>query len=352
MPGIRFESVEDTLEILNPLRQFQREQQRVELRRDPLLGSVSVYNPALKGKAQVFFGAIDWDLVERLAQQSASSCVFCPEHLDRTAQYPPELVPDGRLRVGEAVLFPNLHALAQYHAVVALSRAHFLRLDELRPRLFADALIAAQRFVDIVYRRDAAAAFVSVNANYLFPAGASLMHPHVQLLMGRQPYSAHARLVSACQAYYAQHGSAYHADLVVEERRIGARYIAQRGPWHWLSAFSPTGSNEILAIHPQAGDFAALDDAELEALAEGLHAVLRLYQKLGYLSFNWTLFSLRAGGDAGFRCLLRIVNRQNPYPNYRSDDFFLQKLLHSEVILQLPEELAREAREEFSGTRD
>jgi hypothetical protein len=41
------------------------------------------------------------------------------------------------------------------------------------------------------------------------------------------------------------------------------------------------------------------------------------------------------------------VNRQNLYPNYRNDDYFLQKLLQTELILTLPEDLAAEARKYF-----
>jgi hypothetical protein len=42
------------------------------------------------------------------------------------------------------------------------------------------------------------------------------------------------------------------------------------------------------------------------------------------------------------------VNRQNFYPNYRNDDYFLQKLLGTDLILNLPEDLAREAKKLFT----
>jgi hypothetical protein len=35
------------------------------------------------------------------------------------------------------------------------------------------------------------------------------------------------------------------------------------------------------------------------------------------------------------------MTRQNPYPNYRTDDYFLQKGLQTELFLMPPEELAR-----------
>ncbi len=42
----------------------------------------------------------------------------------------------------------------------------------------------------------------------------------------------------------------------------------------------------------------------------------------------------------GHRCVFKIVSRQNLYPNYRNDDYFLQKMLQTELIFNSPEDLA------------
>ena len=52
-------------------------------------------------------------------------------------------------------------------------------------------------------------------------------------------------------------------------------------------------------------------------------------------------------GDGSFRCMLKIITRQNLYPNYRNDDYFLQKLLQSELIINSPEEIADALRKSF-----
>ncbi|MBS4060979.1 MAG: hypothetical protein KG029_11320, partial [Bacteroidetes bacterium] len=44
--------------------------------------------------------------------------------------------------------------------------------------------------------------------------------------------------------------------------------------------------------------------------------------------------------ERGFNCLIKIITRQNLYQNYRNDDYYLQKILHSELMISLPEELA------------
>jgi galactose-1-phosphate uridylyltransferase len=115
-----------------------------------------------------------------------------------------------------------------------------------------------------------------------------------------------------------------------------------------MTAFSPLGSNEVIAVHVGEGDFALLSDADLRSLSDGISKVLTFYEDLGHLSFNYSIFSLRKSHPKeGFRCLLKIINRQNLYQNYRNDDYFLQKMLQSELIINLPEELAEKLRALF-----
>ena len=344
MTDIRFEADEDELELLSPMAEFAPLRQRIQVRRDPLLGHTSVYNPALRDKAKMLFGDIDREGLARLVAESAERCIFCPGKLGATPKYPAALLPEGRLQLGEATLFPNLFALAKHHAVVVVSVAHFLELREFTPERIGDALRVMQHFMAAVTRQDADARFATLNANYLFPAGASLVHPHFQLLMGPRPYGHQAQLLAAWREHQAREGRAYAADLTATEQRLGQRYIAGQGGWHWLAAYAPLGNHEIQAMHASAADFTALPPAEVEALAEGLSRMLRLYEDLGYLSYNFALYSQRGHEAEGARLFLRLVTRQNPAPNYRSDDYFLQKLQQTELILLPPEELAIRAR--------
>jgi hypothetical protein len=104
-----------------------------------------------------------------------------------------------------------------------------------------------------------------------------------------------------------------------------------------------------MAVHESEGDFGALGADDLRELAAGVSAALALYEDLGHLSFNYALFSVRRGAAAGWRCVFKIVNRQNLSAGYRNDDYFLQKLLQSELIVTPPEELATLARTRFAG---
>jgi galactose-1-phosphate uridylyltransferase len=342
---IHFESTASTLVIRNPFKGFAPEEHRVEVRRDPILGDTSVLNPFQQNKTG-FFGENDRAFIAQLVKKSAQSCIFCGDKLaETTASYPDELIPGGRLSRGEATLLPNLFALGAYHPLVVLSRAHFLELAEFTPSLIAGGLALAREFLDFVHRRDPSALFAAIGANYLLPAGASLIHPHLQMLVTPVAYTRHERLVQAGRRHHERHGTSCLGDLVREEQRLGKRHVARLGGWDWLTAYAPQGCNEILAVHESECDFAALAGDDLHALAAGISRVLSFYGGMGHLSFNYALFSVRREAPAeGFRLFLRMVNRQNLSPAYRNDDYFLQKLLDTDLVVTAPEELAGKLR--------
>ncbi len=348
MSKIKFESIQSNFKILNQLKDFAEESHLVEVRRDPLLGDTSVYNPFYKDKAKYYFGECDAELVRVLVEGSAKNCIFCGERVGKvTAQYPPDVIPDGRIRVGEAILFANLYGAGKYHPVISLSSAHFLKLSEFAPELIGNGLRAAQKFLNMVYAKDRSALYSVVSANYLFPAGASLVHPHLQMLVTPMAYSYHERIIDTSLTYYQKNNSSYYSDLIEEEKKNGSRYIVQRGGWHLLTAFSPMGSNEVIAVHEKECDLGLLSEADLSDLSGGISRVLSFYESLGHLSFNFSLFSVRKSPKEGFHCLLKMITRQNLYPNYRNDDYFLQKMLHSELIINTPEELAQKIQAYF-----
>ncbi len=350
MGRIRFESTESEVHFLNPMKEFNEDVQILEIRRDPLLGDTSVFNPELKDKAQIFFGSCDQELIDRLVEESAKTCFFCGDAVAKsTPRFMPDFSSEGRIRVGEALLFPNLFSLGTYHPVIRLCDAHFLKLSEFTPELISNGFRAARQFISLAYDKDPEISHAAVTANYLFPAGASLVHPHLQMIATPLPYSYQARMLAACSRWQSDHGTSYFVDLVTEEQG-GPRYIGQKGRWHWLAPFSPLGNNEVMAIHEDTADLHDLSDGDLDNLAAGIASVLRYYETLGHLSYNYALYSVRQGVDDGsFRLLLKIITRQNLYANYRNDDYFLQKLLQSELIITPPEELAEQVRGHFKG---
>ena len=346
---IRFDTHRQETSFHNPLKNHELDTLTLEVRRDPLTGGQSTFNVGLKDKASFFFGATDTALVERLAEAGRANCFLCEDRWKQTTpRYPEELVPGGRVVAGEAVLFPNLFPVAQVHAVIRVGLAHYLPLDRFDPVRIQEGFQVCGDFVGALAKGLPELEHLTITGNSLHPAGASIAHPHFQVVGGDIPCTWMERALALGRAWRREHGRCYWEALAEAERSTGQRYVGETGPVCWLTSFSPEGTNEVLGILPGKRTFLEMDGEAFQGVAHGLSRVLKGYASLKVSTFNFSLYSgpLRAGDDA-FCCLLRIVSRQNVYENYRTDDYFLQKLLRNELILTLPEELASALRTFF-----
>jgi UDPglucose--hexose-1-phosphate uridylyltransferase len=139
-----------TAELLDPQHAFERVRRPMEIRWDPPTGQScrqlpehSLPSPELQD-------------LEALAAQSRPTCPFCAEHIETmTPWFPPELWPDGRIRHGKALLFPNLVPYSKWSSVSVYSpESHLLRLEELTPSLLADNLNSQVTFARAVLQHD------------------------------------------------------------------------------------------------------------------------------------------------------------------------------------------------------
>jgi len=330
----------------NPLMEGKLDTQEIEIRRDPLTGAQSVFNPRLEDKVAMFFGESDPALIEKLAKESEPRCFLCGDRWqEMTPTYNDAELPEGRIQVGEAVLFPNLFPAAQVHAVIRVGDRHYVPLAEFEAAPVVEALQASLQFARSIGERDRSVEYLTTNANYLGPAGASIAHPHFQVMGGDLPFSYMETVFLAARRHFEANGSCYWTDLVELEKRTGERYIGATGPVEWIASFSPRGTNEVIGVLPRRTSFLEMDDADAAGLGQGLVDVLHAYADMGVSTFNFAVYSgpLHERDDA-LRCFVRVISRQNLYENYRTDDFFLQKLLRNELILTTPEVLAETVR--------
>lgn len=307
-----------TAELLDPRQGFERVRLPLEVRWDPLTGQSCRLLPE---------GSLpppEQQDLEMLAEKTRPACPFCAERIETvTPRFPPEVVPESRIRRGEAVLFPNLVPYAKWSSVSVYSpERHLLRLDELTPTLLGDNLLAQVAFAQAVLRHDASSRWVSVNANQLPPSGSSIFHPHLQGAANPEPTTVQRLLDEADVRAY-----------VELERRDGERLIGSTGRVAWMAAFAPVGPAELRAFVD-----GELDETAVAELADGLSRALRLYASLGFQSFNLAL----TGG------VLRLVGRAYFGPLLRSDAMWSERL-HWEAATDIaPETVAERGRELFS----
>jgi galactose-1-phosphate uridylyltransferase len=315
---------------------------RLRWRRDPLTGA----------SARILTGVkLQPDSRPDMTDLTAKPA-FCPfdsEHLEKaTVPFPAELTAEGRIRVGQAVVVPNIMAYATHSAVGIYDPGrHFLDLDELTPSLVGDALTAMVRHAHAVRRLDPAAAWSSVNGNYLPPAGASLVHPHLQSAHDACGLTGQRLLVEQAGAWQERTGWSYWTDLV-EQEADGPRWVGRTGRVAWLTPFAPTGFHEVWGVVDGVADVTDLTEQDTQDLGRGLSQVLAAYRAWNLASFN---FALIGGGpqarEQGHQVVLKVLSRSNPEPVYRSDATYFERL-HAEALIDLsPEEIAEGLRARF-----
>lgn len=332
MSRIAFERARFEAELLDPRRGFERSRTTVEVRRDPLTGhSARILPPGS-------FPAPTRHELERLAAETRDGCPFCGGRVEeQTPMLPTEVWAEGRIRVGEAVLFPNLVSYAKWSAVSVYSPArHALALVELTPRLLADNLLAQREFARAVRAHDPSSAWVGVNANHLPPAGSSIFHPHLQGSVNPLPTTMQRLLAAVLPADVEAYLEA--------ERATGERHVASAGGLDWLASFAPIGPAEICAFVAGAGSPDELADGQIEELATGISAVLRAYDKLGFESFNLALYGI----PGGTFLLVRLLARAYYGPAERSDAMWSERLQWEAATDLAPERVAEVARTAFA----
>jgi galactose-1-phosphate uridylyltransferase len=348
---IQFERTVEKAGFFSPLAGMEFASQTIEVRRDPLTGVTAVSSSELETKEEMFFGTTDWAHAEELARRSREGCFFCPEKvLDTTPRYHDDIVEGGRLQRGSALVFPNLFPLAALHAVVTFPEHHFLRTSEFTPELLEEGLGAAVDFAGRAERVDPGLEHLEICCNHMPPAGASLAHPHFQIFGGPAVPWLVQMFWERSAAFKAEHGISYWQTLVTEEQARGDRFIEARAGCRWLVPFAPTGGREVIAVVPSVDRVSKLGDEQVAALAQGLSRVLAWYEREGLSAFNFSMYGgpLRDGDDA-HPVVLRVIARSAFKPDYRTDDYFLQKQLGGEIMFDTPEQIAAALRDEFVG---
>jgi galactose-1-phosphate uridylyltransferase len=316
-------------------------QVRLRWRRDPLTGNSARILTGVKLQPPT-----RPDLTELVAKPAF--CPFDSEFLETaTVPFPAELTAEGRIRQGQAVVVPNIMAYATHSAVGIYDPSrHFLDLPDLTPSIVGDALAVMVRHAQMVRRLDPTAVWSSINANYLPPSGASLVHPHLQSAHDAYGLTGQRLLAEKSKEWHDTRGS-YWAALVDTEAG-GPRWVGHTGRVAWLTPFAPTGFHEVWGVVNEAADVTELTEEDTRALGQGLSQILAAYRDWNLTSFN---FAVIGGGpqgrEQGHQVLLKVVSRSNPEPMYRSDATYFERLYGEALIDLSPEEVAEAVRARF-----
>jgi UDPglucose--hexose-1-phosphate uridylyltransferase len=309
---------------------FALDQIPYEIRYDPLTGeSGRVFHLPFKAERP--------DVSSTVQHSKEMFCPFCPEVLERsTPLFPDNVIPEGRIKVGDATLIPNLLPFDKYAAVSIFSSTHFLPMEALTPEIMHDAFAAALLFIQRIGDLDPLVQYFSINWNYMPAAGSSIVHPHLQPNCGEVPTNQHRLQLEASERYFRDNGRPFWEDLLEAEEARGERYIGEVGSTCWIMNFVPLGFlPDLWCIFRTHCSFGGMKEDEMTSFLRGLSAALRYFNSENITSFNLSMFSVRQGEH--FRINAKLCPRLFPRA-IRNSDMAYSQMIHKEPFTVRPPE--------------
>lgn len=315
-------------------------ERKTEVRFDQLTGESSrlVFDPGMTFTPP--------DYTEMAEQTGGKNCPFCPENiLKMTPVFPKEIVEQGRLLHGEAILFPNLFPYSKHNGVVAISSEHDVPLQQFTAEMIRDAFITCQTYIQSVMAKDKSAAYASINWNYLPLSGGSIIHPHMHVVVSESPTNYQAQIEEKGKDFAEKMNKDFFTYLYETEKEDGQRWIGEHGKVGWMHAFAPKSHNDFLAVFLEAMSITEISEQDWLDFATGLQAVFATLTEQGFASFNLALTFPRI--DTRQPVHARTIPRLTLGGLGTSDINFFQALHQEPLTYKVPEEVAKLARQHF-----
>lgn len=340
---INFEKFQLAGTFLDPRQEFQQTSNEYQVRIDPLTGQTGHF---------AHFGAIKpqkLDLEKYNDPEIKGFCPFCAEFKTTvTPKFCADLIPEGRLSQGQALVVPNIHPYDIYSSVTIMTNDHVVPLDKFNDQVLFDSFSVGLKFLHRIKTVDPSLPYPIMTWNYMPPSGGGLVHPHQQYFTSANPGNKYTEELKASQEFYNQYQTDFWSELIAVEKEKNERYLGQVGNSHWLVPFVSSGVlGEIMCIFPKAfciDDFTASDISDL---IQGLQTIFRYFQDADIYSFNASLFwgpKDQKYFPAHFRIIPRtFLNTRDFAP----DANFFHMLLGEPLSVVLPEELCKDVKVYF-----
>lgn len=234
----------------------------------------------------------------------------------------------GRVRGKYCITASNVAKYDGYHGLVIFDDHNPLNITTERIHDYIDT---ALRWARRAHNADVEAKYFFLMWNCLWKGGASVVHGHIQVTLGRgMHYARVEHWRRQALLYQLAHGSNYFDDLYRIHAALGLATTV--GETKVIASLTPVKEKEILLISPTR--WIHNDDFK-DAIG---FALQRIIHNLGVQSFNLVLFqrpldSAREDWD-GFPAIVRIVDRGEL--GVRTTDVGCMELYGSSVIVTDP----------------
>jgi galactose-1-phosphate uridylyltransferase len=332
--GIEFKKITGRTRLLNPFKGNTLDEIPFEIRFDPLTGATGrVFDLPFKAEKP--------DVANIVDRSRKIFCPFCPAALEKsTPEFPKELIPEGRIKVRDATLIPNLLPFEKHSGVAIFSPEHFLPMENLTPETMHDAFSASLLYLKRVADADPLVQFFTINWNYMPAAGSSLVHAHLQPNAGEVPTNALREQIEGCRRYEQVNRRDFWQDFIQSEKQKDERDLGTIGSSFWALSFVPVSFlPDVQCVFPEHRTLLELSDDDLDGFLNGLTRILKYFLEENIYSFNVSVFSTRE--EKSHRVNARICPRLFPRPIGNSD-IACPQMMHRESFTVRPPEAVRE----------
>ncbi|MCK5476767.1 MAG: hypothetical protein KAI55_02515 [Candidatus Aenigmarchaeota archaeon] len=324
---------------------FRIDKHRIEYREDPLTKDVCRINSErVKRSHSISLEDIDLEEIE-----TNEKCPFCEQNLlEKTPRFERVMSNKEHINYNDFVMFPNLYPFAQVHAIGVLTKKHKVPYSEITEREWESALYTSIMFLKAQAKYAPNLLYPSINFNYMMPSGASLIHPHVQIVADETPSNYIKKILDEAKRFHEKNEVNYFKELMLQDKQ---RVILQ-DPEVWFKAkFAPSADKELLGVMQNKSSFCDMEDLDISNLAQSIVKIFSAYQKIGVSSLNMSIFSAPMCSDEEknkefdfFNIIIRIIARPSLKENYTSDRAFMEILQQTPVISTMPEDLTESMR--------
>ncbi len=226
-------------------------------------------------------------------EKAMGNCDFCEPR-----KYTPEDM-FGRVEGRHCITAANIAKYDAWSSIVIFKRHNPLEFGQ---EELSDYIEAGFEWFNRVYEKEPGFEYPFFMWNCLEKAGASRVHGHAQVLIGRGMYYAKVEVLrKAAEKYRKEKGREYFDDLFAVHDSSGL--ALSDGEVKILAYLSPVKEKEIMIITPGR-------PSESDKVKAVIFETLRCFiDKLGVTSFNLTISMPGFGADNDFPYVVRIVDR-------------------------------------------
>jgi len=240
----------------------------------------------------------------------------------------------GRVKGKYCVTASNIAKFDGYHGLVVFNERHPLRFTR---EMLHDYIDTGGRWGDLAHASDPEAKYYMFLWNCLWRAGASLLHGHAQVIMGRDMhYAAVEHLRRSAAVYQALYRTNYFNDMYLAHESLGMAF--EKDGTRVIANLAPKKENEVLLLAPVV----------TTSLKDRIYEVLECFRdRMAISSFNLVIYTPPWADTQesweDFPHIVRIVDRGDP--SSRTADFGAMELYAQSVVSSDPFVLARNLRE-------